>query len=184
MRPRRPAAPAPPDPEALAEVDRPALDPGDLDGERDRVLADVSLANLRTLRGRLTRVRFERCRMTGFQWPEGELQDVRFVGCSLELANLRGADLRRVRFEDCVLREADLTGARLTDVLITGCDLRGADLAGVRSQRLELRSCRVEGLQGVDGLRGALVLWSDVLDLAAPLAAAAGLVVLSDEDDG
>ncbi len=175
---KRPARPVEPDPEAQEDP----FDPEQLDGEHDREVRDISLANHRTLRGGLRRMRFSACRMTGFQWPEGDLHDVAFSGCSLDLANLRGATLRRVAFHDCVLREADLAGTRLTDVLLVGCDLRAADLSGARSQRLELRECRVDGLQGLDGLRGALVRWSDVLDLAAPLAAAAGLVVLEEDD--
>jgi hypothetical protein len=53
----------------------------------------------------------------------------------------------------------------------------------MRAERVELRSCRVDGLQGVDGLRGALMAWPDVLELAGPLAAAVGIVLLEDDPE-
>jgi len=167
--PRHPVAPRPPL-------------PGD-DDERewtDRAYADTDLSN-RELRGeRLHRCVFTRCRMTGFQVPEGTLSDVRFTDCRVDLAAMRFASLERVAFEGCVLRELDLTEARLADVRFEGCDLRLAEFGGARAARLELRGCEVEGLGGVDGLRGALVTWPDAVGLLGPLVAAAGLVVLDE----
>lgn len=168
--PRRPLAPRPP----LA---------GEADDERpwlDRAYSDTDLSN-RVLRGEeLHRCTFTRCRMTGFQVPEGTLTDVRFVACRIDLAALRFAAVTRVAFEGCVLRELDLTEARLQDVLFDGCDLRLAELGGARASRLELRGCEVEGLGGADGLRGALMSWPDALGLLGPLVAAAGIVVLDE----
>ncbi len=168
--PRRPLAPR-----------APLFDPGDEEEWRDRVRADADLANTALRDGELVRCTFERCRLTGLQLPEGRLTDVRFTDCRIDLANLRYATLERVRFERCVLRELDLAETRLQDVLFDGCDLRLAEFGGARTSRLELRGCEVEGLGGVDGLRGALVTWPDALALLGPLVAGAGLVVL-DED--
>ncbi|MEJ7894528.1 MAG: pentapeptide repeat-containing protein [Solirubrobacteraceae bacterium] len=169
--PRRPVAPRRPQPEP--------------DDERewvDRSYADADLSN-RVLRGgELRRCVFTRCRLTGLQVPEGVLSDVRFVGCRLDLAAMRFAGLERVAFEGCLLRELDLTAARLTDVRFEDCDprLRLAEFGGARAARLELSGCEVEGLGGVDGLRGALVTWPDAVGLLGPLVAAAGLVVLDE----
>ena len=162
---------------------RPPL-PGEADEREwlDRTWTDADLAN-RVLRGgELHRCAFTGCRMTGFQVPEGTLTDVRFTDCRVDLAALRFATLQRVRFEGCVLRELDLTEARLADVLFDGCDLRLAEFGGARASRLELRGCEVDGLGGVDGLRGALVGWPDAVALLGPLVAGAGLVVLGEDD--
>jgi len=167
--PRRPVAPRPP---FRGEED-----------ERewvDRAYADADLSNRVLRREQLHRCTFTRCRMTGFQVPEGTLRDVCFTDCRVDLAAMRFASLERVAFEGCVLRELDLTGARLSDVFFEGCDLRLAELGGARGSRLELRGCEVEGLGGVDGLRGALVTWPDAVGLLGPLVAAAGLVVLEE----
>lgn len=146
----------------------------------DRAYVDDDLSN-RVLRGgELRRCLFTRCRLTGLGVPEGTLSDVRFVDCRVDLAALRLAALERVAFEGCLLRELDLTGARLTDVRFEGCDLRLAEFGGARATRLELRGCEVEGLGGVDGLRGALMTWPDAMGLLGPLVAAAGIVVLDE----
>lgn len=171
--PRRPVAPRPPLPDDDDEEEREWI---------DRAYVDADLSN-RVLRGaELHRCVFTRCRLTGFQVPEGTLTDVRFTQCRVDLAALRFASLERVVFEDCVLRELDLTEARLQDVLFAGCDLHAAEFGGARASRLELRGCEVEGLGGVDGLRGALMTWPDAMDLLGPLVAAAGLILLDEED--
>ncbi len=168
--PRHPLAPRPPV----------AVEDGDEREWVDRVYEDADFSN-RVLRGaELNRCSFSRCRMTGFQVPEGALTDVRFTDCRVDLAALRFARLERVAFAGCVLRELDLSEARLQDVLFDACDLRLAELGGARALRLELRGCEVEGLGGVDGLRGALMSWPDAVGLLGSLAAAAGLVVLDE----
>ncbi len=167
--PRRPLAPRPP---RGRDEERPWL---------DAVHEDADLANL-ALRGEeLHRCTFTRCRLTGLQVPEGGLTDVAFVDCRIDLAALWACSLTRVRFEGCRLRELDLNGARLQDVLFDGCDLRLADFGEARSSRLELRGCELDGLTGVDGLRGALLSWPDAMGLLGPLVAAAGLVILDEE---
>lgn len=171
--PRHPLLPRPP---------RPREDGDPAPEWRDRVWVDEDLSN-RLLRGEeLERCLFERCRMTGFQVPEGSLTDVTFAACRVDLAALRFATLTRVAFVGCALRELDLTEARLQDVRFEECDLRLAEFGGARSVRLELRGCEVDGLGGVDGLRGALVTWPDAMGLLGPLVAAAGLVVLDEEE--
>lgn len=170
--PRHPLAPRAPGPREEEDPERPW---------RDAVREDADLANL-TLRGEeLERCTFTRCRMTGLQLPEASLTDVRFVECRVDLAGLRFASLTRVSFEHCVLRELDLVEARLQDVLFDTCDLRLAEFVGARGSRVELRGCELEGLGGLDGLRGALVGWPDALGLLGSLVAAAGLVVVEEE---
>lgn len=168
---RRPAPPRPPL-AGQADEEHPWL---------DRTREDEDLANLALRKEELYRCAFARCRMTGLQVPEGSLTDVRFTDCRVDLAALRFAELTRVTFERCVLRELDLTEARLQDVLFDACDLRLAEFGGARASRLELRNCDVDGLAGVDGLRGALVSWPDAMALLGPLVAGAGLVVLEDD---
>lgn len=174
--PRRPLLPRAPEP-----------DPGASESDErspwlDATHEDADLANQQLRGDEVRRCTFTRCRLTGLQLPEGALTDVRFVDCRIDLASLRWASLERVHFQGCVLRELDLVEAKLQDVLFEDCDLRLADLSGMRGSRVELRGCDVEGLGGVDGLRGALVRWPDALGLLGPLVAGAGLVVLEEEE--
>jgi uncharacterized protein YjbI with pentapeptide repeats len=146
---------------------------------------ELTRCNLANLLGRdcaAVRAAIAESRMTGFAWPEGRLQDVVFRGCRMDLASLRFARLERVTFEECVLREADFQGARMSSVRFHDCDLAGASFHDARFERSELRRCRVDDLQGADGLRGVAMEWTDVVALAAPFAAALGVRVL--EEDG
>jgi hypothetical protein len=43
--------------------------------------------------------------------------------------------------------------------------------------------CRLEGLQGIEALRGAALPWEDLLGLAPALAGALGIAVLGDGED-
>ena len=45
-----------------------------------------------------------------------------------------------------------------------------------------LEGCEVDGLGGVDGLRGARITWPDAMALRGPLVAAAGFVILGDPE--
>jgi uncharacterized protein YjbI with pentapeptide repeats len=204
---RRPdRAPRPPDPPRLDDdADEPfaagALDPGaSVEGAR-LVDADLGGARLRGLR--LTDVAIERgnlansaapelsarriavagARLTGAQWTNGTIADAAFRDCRIDLATFAGTTFERVVFEDCLLAQADFRDALLRSVRFERCDLTEADLAGVRIDRVELRGCTLDGLNGIERLRGAAMPWADVVGHAGLLAAALGIRVL-DADDG
>lgn len=88
----------------------------------------------------------------------------------------RRVELRRVRLtgaqRDCRLEEAEFGGARLKDVVFERCDLRAADFSAVKGAQFDLLGCRLDGLRGVDALRGARMRWADVVENAALFAAA------------
>jgi uncharacterized protein YjbI with pentapeptide repeats len=147
----------------------------------DLTFRDSDLANLDARRSTATRVLAHRCRATGAMLMGTRLRDVVARDCRADLATFAQATLERVVFEDCVLRDASFAGTRLHSVSFVDCDLHGADFTGARCSRVELRGCRLEGLLGIEGLRGAKLGWSDLLDNATVLAAALGLGVI-DED--
>jgi len=114
-------------------------------------------------------------------WTICRRTDVAFRGCRLDLAGFRFARLHRVVFEDCILREADFAQARCRSVRFDACDLTGAGFAGARFDASELRGCTLEGITGVDGLRGAALEWTEIVGLAGTLAGALGIRVLGDD---
>ena len=119
--------------------------------------ADADLSNADLGGGELNRVRFERCRMTGFKATEAKLQDVAFVRCKLDLASLRGAKLRNVTFEDCVLDDADITAAEIRETRFDGCTLRRVLIDGARMRSVDLRGSDIEPDGDVTALRGATI---------------------------
>jgi uncharacterized protein YjbI with pentapeptide repeats len=137
-----------------------------------------SWANLRAVRGTLTRIEARELRATGVDFAETELRDVVFEGCRLDLASFRFATLARVVFRDCRLEEADFHGATLSSVRLEHCVLAGANVDGASFSQSELRDCELTGLTGAGSLGGVRMPWGDVLQIAGLLAAATGIEVV------
>lgn len=81
------------------------------------------------------------------------------------------------------MRDADFREVSFTGTDIERCDLSGASLHGARFARSSLRDCAFQNLQGVEGLRGAALPWSDLVGLAGTFADALGIRVLDDADE-
>jgi uncharacterized protein YjbI with pentapeptide repeats len=167
-----PRTPYPPDPEEDAE---PVVELGDL---VDVVVTDLDAANEKAYRAAIRRVELHRCRLTGTEMGEAVLGDVTFADCRLDLVGLRMAKLERVVFRTCRMTEIDLYAAQLTDVLFDQCELQTANFGAAKLQRVELRGCDLTGLQGVEALRGARMLWNDVLQNAPLFAGALGIELI------
>lgn len=187
--PRLPGAPATtaPELEDHAEWRELELTGEDLSGARvrgfeltDAVLRNCNVANLTAIKGSLSRCAFAGCRMTGLALPDSGLEDVRFSDCLVDLAAFGFSRLRRVIFESCVLRDADFTDARFESVRFHRCEMQGATFTGARFSRSEMRGCTLDGLNGIDGLKGVAMDWSDVVGLAGTFAAALGIQVIEE----
>lgn len=145
-------------------------------------LVDVKASSLEASSGdwrgsHLRRVLLSGCRLTGLVLSEAKLEDVTFRGCKLDYANLRFAELTRVTFEDCVLVDTDCQGMRCEESRFTGCRMHGTDFSKAELDGADLRGSDLRLTGGVEALRGAVVSTSQVIDLAIPLAAAAGISV-------
>jgi uncharacterized protein YjbI with pentapeptide repeats len=168
-----------------AAVERARLVDADLAGLRARGLrlADVEIA-----RGNLSnsvapelslrRVVVSGARLTGAHWTVGRIEDVVFRECLIDLATFAGTTFHRALFDGCRLAHADFRDALLRSVRFDRCDLTEADLTGVRIDRCELVGCTLDGLTGVERLRGAAMPWGDVVGNAALLADALGIRIL------
>jgi uncharacterized protein YjbI with pentapeptide repeats len=167
-----PRSPYPPD---LAEDAEPAVELTDLE---DAIATDLDWANRQTQRLGALRAEVRRCRLTGTELAEAALIDVTFSDCRLDLVGLRMAKLERVVFRDCRMEECDFYASTLTDVLFENCELRKARFSAAKVKRVELRGCQLEGLEGIDALRGARMPWNDVLQNAPLFATALGLEIV------
>ena len=147
---------------------------------RDAALTNPNLATTTLRGGSLTRVLVEGGRLTGLQVAEVDVRDVVWRGCGADMSAFRHARLAHVTFQDCSLREADFAGMRGEFVRFTDCDLRGASFRHAELSGAELRRCRLDDIEGVDGLRGASLEIDQVIDLAPALARAMGIGVLSE----
>lgn len=150
-------------------------------GVLDATFTGCNLANVHARGSDLSRVLIESSRLTGTVFLESGLRDVTFRGCRIDLASFAHCRLTRVTFDDCILTQSDFLGAQLDSVRFHACDLAEADLRNARLRRCELRRCGLDGLQGVDRLRGAAMPWADIVERADQWAAALGISVLEEE---
>ena len=156
-----------------------AIDAKDAPGLRlsDVILRACDLSNVDGRGGSLRRVEIHGSRLLGFGLTCGTVQDLRVFDSSLALASLAFSKLRDVIFERVDLAEASFMDAQLESVTFIDCKLVGTDFRGVKLKSCAIRGTSLDGILGVDCLRGAAMPWVDVLDSAGALAAALGINV-------
>ncbi|RKR73029.1 pentapeptide repeat-containing protein [Frondihabitans australicus] len=143
----------------------------------DTVLADPFAPELSAARTTWKRVRVDRPR-----WGSAELFDAEFEGAliqggKIDYLNLRQSQLTDVVIEGCSIGELDLGGVTATRVALRDCRLGTLDLTRATLSSFDLRGATFDRLDGVDGLRGAVVDEYQLALLAPLLAAQSGLVV-------
>jgi uncharacterized protein YjbI with pentapeptide repeats len=95
----------------------------------------------------------------------------------LQLASFASAKLNNVVFERVNLAEASFMDARLEAVAFVDCRLDGADFRRASTSSCAIRGASLDGVLGVESLRGVRMPWVDVVGSAGALAAALGIVV-------
>ena len=116
------------------------------------------------------------------RWGSAELYDadltsVQIRGGKIDYLNLRGSRLTDVRIEACVVATLDLAGFRGKRVAITDCQIGTIDLNGATCEHIDLRASEFRVLNGLDGLRGATIDESQLMELAPLLARHIGVRV-------
>ena len=148
----------------------------------DCSLRRCNLANAAVRNGSMRRVELDGCRLTGLAYTDGRLETVTFADCRADLATFEATRLERVTFQRCDLREADFRRTRFDSVAFRGCDLSRADFAGARfSGSSEMTGCTLDGLRGVDRLRGVAMPWADIVAAAGVFAAELGVRLLEED---
>lgn len=135
----------------------------------------LDLANALFTESQWRRLTLRHSRLTGVQLAACTIEDAEVRDCVVDLANLRFATLRRVAFIGCQLRGVEFTSAQLSDVGFTDCDLAEVQFSQARCQRVHLANCRLDGLRGVDGLRGSTIAPLDLGALTLQFADALGI---------
>jgi uncharacterized protein YjbI with pentapeptide repeats len=115
--------------------------------------------------------------MTGMVWADGGMRDVTLDGCRMEMSAFRFAKFKGVVFSDCKLMQADFQGADLRGARFERCDLTGAQFSKAQMDGARLSDCSVDGIGGVESLRGVIVTSGDALKLAYTLAGALGIII-------
>jgi uncharacterized protein YjbI with pentapeptide repeats len=143
----------------------------------DVILRDCGMSNVDGREGRLSRVEVHRSQLVGFSLSGGEVRDLRVVDSSLQLASFASATLRHVVFERVNLVETSFMHARLESVTFVDCRLEGADFRHARVSGCAIRGASLDGVLGIESLRGVRMPWPDILASAGALATALGISV-------
>lgn len=109
---------------------------------------------------------------------------IRVRGSRLGFVNLAGARLEDVMFEECEIRALDAMSAHLRSVAFVDCTIDELNVAEATLSKVDLSGASLRSLLGVESLRGAIVSYQQLLDLAPLLAAQLGLDVRHDGSDG
>jgi uncharacterized protein YjbI with pentapeptide repeats len=146
----------------------------------DVIMRDCGMSNVDGREGHLTRVEVHRSQLVGFRLSRGDVRDLHVLDSSLQLASFASARLRNVVFERVNLAEASFMHARLESAAFVDCRLEGADFRHVKLAGCAIRGASLDGVLGVESLRGLRMAWPDLLASAGALAAALGIDVESD----
>jgi uncharacterized protein YjbI with pentapeptide repeats len=106
---------------------------------------------------------------------------VRVRGGKIDLLDLNGAKLADVVIEGTVIEELDLGTAQARWTRLVGCDIGVLDVTGARLTEVDLSGSTIREVRGIEGLRGATISPSQLLELAPALAAHVGLKVRADQ---
>jgi uncharacterized protein YjbI with pentapeptide repeats len=141
----------------------------------DVILRDCDFSNVHGRGGAITRTEIHQSRFVGFDISEGRVDDLRVTNASMTLASFARAGLQSVIFDRVNLAEASFMDARMKAVAFVNCNLVGADFRGARIQGCAIRGSSLDGIVGIESLRGLTMPWPDLLESAGALAAAAGI---------
>ena len=143
----------------------------------DVILRDCDLSNVRGRGGAMTRVEIQHSRFVGFDISEGRADDLRISNTSMTLVSFARAGLQSVVFDGVNLAEASFMDARMNSVAFVNCNLAGADFRGAKIKSCAIRGSSLDGVLGIESLRGLTMPWPDLLESAGALAAAVGIKV-------
>lgn len=143
----------------------------------ESILIDSFAPELSAARTTWRAVRVDRPRWGSAELFDAGLESVRISGGKIDFLNLRGSSLVDVIIENCAIGELDLGGVEATRVALIDCRLGTLDVTGARLESVDLRSTTFERVDGLPGLRGAIIDDAQLSLLAPLLAAQLGVLV-------
>ena len=108
---------------------------------------------------------------------DAEVRRVVIEGAKLGWLNLRSSQVHDVVFRNCTFDEIDLGGATVSRVLFEDCVAEKLTLTRVKATHLDLRGLDLREIEGLDGLRGAILSHEQLAYMAEAFARHLGAVV-------
>lgn len=139
----------------------------------DRLDAAVLLAARSVLRD----VSVTASRLGSLEMYETTFNSVIIRDSKLGFVNLRGAELNNVIFQDCSIDELDLAGAKVNRLTFISTTIDTLDATNSTLRNVDLRGASLRQINGLAGLRGAIISSEQSLELAELFANHLGLQV-------
>jgi uncharacterized protein YjbI with pentapeptide repeats len=149
---------------------------------RDVRLRGCDLSNVEAPDPSIWRVDVADSRLLGFRAAGGDVRELRVTDSSLVLATFAFARMRNVVFEGVDLTEASFMEARLDRVEFVDCRLADTDFRGATVNACAIRGSSLDGVLGIESLRGIRMPWNDIVASVAALAAGLGIQIESEDD--
>lgn len=139
----------------------------------DRAHAAVFQAARTTWRS----VHINNSRFGAVEMFDADLESVRITGSKLSFVNLRAARLRDIAFDHCVIDELDLVEARAQRIAFNNCKVAAIQLDHAQLRHVDLRGLDLSSVSGVDSMSGAIISFTQAVDLTSAFAQHLGITV-------
>jgi len=116
-------------------------------------------------------------RCSGTMLPNSVFKNVTFKNSKLELVNFRFSRLEHIIFDGCTIDDADFYSATLKNVAFINCTMNSVTFASARMSNVDISKSQIEGIKGVNSLKGVTISYDQLMQLAASLADEAGIKV-------
>ncbi len=93
------------------------------------------------------RVRFEHCRMKGFQAINATFRDTVFTGCACQYCNLNESRMKNVLLEESMFQEAGLAMMESKGMKVSHCDFTGTEFTGTSLSGMDFADSILVGIQ-------------------------------------
>lgn len=123
------------------------------------------------------RISIEGTRCSGLSITNGVIKDASFKNSKLEIANFRFTHIENAIFEDCAIDDIDFYNARLKNIEFINCTINKISFANARITNVDISKSIVEGIVGINSLKGVTISYEQLLQLAPVFAAEAGIKI-------
>jgi uncharacterized protein YjbI with pentapeptide repeats len=111
---------------------------------------------------------------------ESTWRSVLIEGSKINYLNVRSAEWRDVVLRDCVIDELDLSYASVTRLAVERCRIGTLDVSHATLVDVDLRGASLSTVNGLDGLAGAWINQTQLLELAPLIAGHLGIRIASE----
>lgn len=144
---------------------------------KDSILTNLRLASIDAHQSTWWNLEFTQCRIGAGEFYGSSWRGLHFKGCKIDYLNLRHAKLQDIQFSDCVIGELDLLETTAKRCAFPGTQINKIDPLRAKLQDFDLSEATLGSVHHIDGLKGTLVTWEQIVDLGPVFAQHLGIKI-------